>query len=51
MKSKYAHIIKGNFYLNGVLAKNLPLWESAIRELANHPPFGEAPSDFCGEWQ
>ena len=51
MKSEYAHNIKRNFYSNGVLAKNLPLWASVITELANHPPFGEASSDFCGEWQ
>ena len=51
MKSEYAHYIKGNFYSNGGLAKNLPLWASDIRELANHPPLGEVPFDFCGEWQ
>ena len=51
MKPVYAYSIKGNFYSNGVLAKNLPLGTSAINKLANYTPFGDALSDFCGEWQ
>jgi len=51
MESEYAHKIQGKFNSNGVLAKNIPLWTSAIRELANHHPFAEAPSYFYGEWQ
>jgi len=50
MKPEYAYKIKGDFYSNGVLAKNLPLGASAIRELANYTPFGDELSDFCGDW-